>query len=188
MKKFSPIFLLLLILFCVNSFADNTYDERRAQVGVRLFRSLVAADLDLAKKLTPDGEVLLYFLHKDDADAAGSVEVMLDDGNRLVIRKLPVVTRTVALTELHPDTTQTSVPAGVFITQRLRNRDLQTIIDYGMEHGVIVYSAFEGDVERGVLAGVSIQARIEPYLNRNTLENSNLNIKAFFLKVARQYE
>ncbi len=50
---------------------------------------------------------------------------------------------------------------------------------------MILYSPFEGDVERGVTAGLSIEAKVLPFVNQRTLEASGVELKPFFLKVAK---
>ena len=67
------------------------------------------------------------------------------------------------------------------------NRALTSIIKYGIGHHVIVYSPFEGHVELGVLGGLSVEAQVRPFLNRATLEASQISLKPFFLSVAKVF-
>jgi hypothetical protein len=55
------------------------------------------------------------------------------------------------------------------------------------EH-VIVYSAIEGHVEKGVLGGLDVGVRVLPYINVATLHASDVHLKELFLKVAKQHE
>ncbi len=65
---------------------------------------------------------------------------------------------------------------------------MQSLVRFGIDRHVIVYSPFEGDVESGILGGLSIEAQVRPYLNRATLESSHIMLKEFFLKVAKVYQ
>src|SRR6476469_7294133 len=51
--------LVLLILLRPAASAGESDEDRRAQYGIRLFRSLLAADLDLENKRDDDGKLLL---------------------------------------------------------------------------------------------------------------------------------
>ena len=83
---------------------------------------------------------------------------------------------------------QDRVPAGIFLMDPFLENDLNSIIEYGIKHHVVVYSPFKGDVEQGVFAGLSIEARVRPYINLNTMRSSQISVKPFFLKVAKLYE
>jgi hypothetical protein len=54
-----------------------------------------------------------------------------------------------------------------------------------VERGVILYSPFEGDVERGATAGVSIQSKVQPFVNAGTLKSSGIALRRFYLDHAR---
>jgi hypothetical protein len=169
-------------------FASQADDDRRAEAGVRLFRALLAADVDLASKAGDDGKLLLVVFHTGDKDRATTLVTALagdpKDGPD-PIRDLPVrldtsVDPTFAVYEGKP-------PAGIFFAQAPPPRTIATIVRYGIDHHVVVYSPFEGHVEQGVLGGLSVEAQVRPYVNRATLEASHITLKAFFMKVAKVY-
>jgi hypothetical protein len=64
---------------------------------------------------------------------------------------------------------------------------LKSIIKYGIDHHVIVYSPFEGHVERGVLGGLAVEAQVRPYVNLTTLDASNITLKPLFFKVTKVF-
>ena len=66
--------------------------------------------------------------------------------------------------------------------------ELRHIVSYGIKNHIIVFSPFEGDVEKSITAGVFIGARVQPSINMKTLKASGIQIKFFFLKVAKKYE
>jgi len=52
---------------------------------------------------------------------------------------------------------------------------------------VVLYSPFDGDVERGAAAGLCIEAKVQPFLNMPALQAAGVEIKPFYVKVARVY-
>ena len=167
----------------------DAYHDRRAETGIKLFRALLAADLDLERKATADGRLLVLFFYTDDrkraeelakafgkAPAPGAVEP---------VRGLPVSLESTA----DPSFAQypARVPAGIFLAQAPDAQALRAIIRFGIAKRVIVYSPFEGHVESGVLGGLAVEAQVRPYINQGTLTASNIRLKDFFLKVTKVY-
>lgn len=163
------------------------YEDRRAQTGVRLFRSMLAADLRLDEKRTADAHLLVLFVH--GGDEAGATQLAdafakrRPDGSAEPIRGYPLriqVARADAVTAWTGE-----VPAGIFVAERPGLDPLRQLVRYGIRHGRIVYSPFEGHVEDGVLGGLAIEAQVRPYVNLTTLAASNVTLKDFFLKIAK---
>lgn len=158
--------------------------DRRADVGARVFRALLAADLDLPKKTVAGNQILIVFFYANDSRRATELAAAFVGGGD--VRGLPVVT------EVTNDATFAKyagrIPAGVFLADAAPRGTLQSLVRFGIERHVIVYSPFEGDVESGILGGLSIEAQVRPYLNRATLESSHIALKEFFLKVAKVYQ
>ena len=165
--------------------ADDLADVR-AQAGARLFRAFLSADLDVDKK-TVDNQLLILFLYADDKSRATSLasHFLGDAKDGGTIRGLPL---SVAYTS---DATLASyksrVPAGIFLAQPPSDTTRRALIKYGIEHHVIVYSPFEGDVESGILGGLSVEAQVRPYVNLSTLSASNISLKPLFFKVTKVY-
>jgi hypothetical protein len=183
----AAVLLLALALHVVPA-AGESDEDRRVQAGIRLFRSLLAADLDLERKVDGDGRLLLLVFHAGDRGRADELEKALAgeaaDGPD-PIRGLPVRLDT----SIDPSFAAFAAapPAGIFVGQAPSPAVLQSIVRYGIAHHVIVYSPFEGHVEQGVLAGLSVEAQVRPYVNRETLAASHIALKSFFLKVAKVY-
>jgi hypothetical protein len=53
---------------------------------------------------------------------------------------------------------------------------------------VLLFSPFEGDVERGVATGFRVTDKVLPMVNTTSLKLSNIQLKAFFLRVAVKHE
>jgi hypothetical protein len=177
-------FALAILIAGAGIHADEAQD-RRAQTGARLFRSLLTADLDLAKKTVDRNQLLIVFYYVDDKRRAADLAARFV-GDSKDIKELPVlveVTNDPALAQY-----ASRVPCGIFLADAPPNRALQAIIQYGIQHHTIVYSPFEGHVEKGVLAGLSVEAQVRPYVNMTTLAASNISLKPFFLHVMKAYQ
>lgn len=180
--------LLGVLLFSLpsHSLIADTFSDRRALVGLKLFRTLVGADLNVSNKLNPSGQLPVYLLYvHDDGAAKGYRESLANTFTS--VRSLPVHINVQTVDKLLA-TGQPEKPAAIFITEQITANELQRLVDYSIENHVIVFSPFEGDVERGVLAGLSVEATVRPLINMNTLVASELTIKSFYLKVAKPYE
>jgi hypothetical protein len=162
--------------------------ERRTEIGLKLFRTMLAADLKLEQK-AHDGQLLVLFFHKDDKKRAEQLAAAFARGPGTAagepIRGLPVAA------EVASDSAFAAYaerrPAGIFLTQALDAATLRAIVRFGIAQGVIVYSPFEGHVESGVLGGLAVEAQVRPYINEATLSASNVSLKELFLKVSKVY-
>ncbi len=180
------VFAALALLLPGSLSAGGERDFWRAAAGLRVFPSMLAADMDIAAKaMEPDGEkrlllVLLYVDRKDIAEElarhlrkVGSIRGL---GIRVEVSDDPAMT----------DYT-TRKPAGIYLTQKLGG-DLQSVMAYGRLNQRIVFSPFESDVERGVPGGIIITDKILPYINIEAMKLSEIEIKPFFLKVATLHD
>ena len=174
---------LLALFLAVRAFGDDAQD-RRAHAGIRLFRALLAADTDLPKKAAGNQLLIVFYYVDDKRQAADLASRFAEEAKD--VRGLAVTT------EVTNDPSMaglgTRAPAGIFIAQAPARAALTSIIQYGIGHHVIVYSPFEGHVELGVLGGLSVEAQVRPFLNRSTLEASQISLKPFFLSVAKVFQ
>ncbi len=176
--------VFLFLLGYGEVWADN-YQERRLRSGARLFRSLLAADLDIEGKVSDDGHLLILFLCDGDrGEAEEFIEAAFNgpEGSATV-RKLPV--RVEFVDDPAFQGYQDNVPAGIFLVHSPDERDLETIIRFAIDHHVVLFSPYEGHVEQGVLGGLVIEAQVLPHVNLSTARESGIRIKGFFLKVAK---
>jgi hypothetical protein len=174
---------LLLALGAGRALLGDALEDRRTEAGLKLFRSILAADVDLAKKTVEDGKLLAVFLYTDDRKRAEELAQRLSGGEPL--HGLTVVAEVTSDASLSAYSERR--PAGVFVAQVPPAAALKSVVQYGISRHVIVYSPFEGHVESGVLAGLAVEAQVRPYLNLATLNASSITLKEFFLKVAKVY-
>jgi hypothetical protein len=92
-------------------------------------------------------------------------------------------------------TTQSALPAqdaeapdAVFLAEPLDDEAFSNLLAWCIARRVILYSPFEGDVERGATAGLSIQAKVQPFVNRHTLDATGITLRSFFLDHSRVWQ
>lgn len=178
---------LLAVLLCSLPYASlvaDTFSDRRALVSFKLFRTLIGADQDLAQKKDNDGHLNIYLLYTDNEQAAKDFAIPLAESLPSV-RDIPIK---LDLLPLQTINSLDKTPMAIFVSQPLSDAQAAALVAYSIKQHIIVFSPFEGDVERGILAGLSVEATVKPLLNRHTLEASELQIKSFYLKVAKLYE
>jgi hypothetical protein len=177
-----------LFLCGPRSVRADANDDRRAEMGVRLFRAMLAADRDLSQKKEADGRLLVLFLYADDRKHAEDLQKAFakagDSGNPEPIREIPVRVGTATAESL----LASRAPAGIFVTQPLDSGKLKATVQFGIANHVIVFSPFEGHVEMGVLGGLVVEAQVRPFVNKRTLSASGINLKDFFLTIAKVHE
>ena len=163
--------------------AADEQDARRVAVGVNLFPAVLAADKDIGDKRSSKGLLVLLLVHRDDPALVERLAAVLRDKG--AIRGIPLSVRIVEVGALldHPR----DGVAGVFVAQRL-GADMDAVLDYCRRHHVLSFSPFEGDVERGVAAGIAVSDRVLPYVNVAAMDAAGLRIKPFFLRIAERYD
>jgi hypothetical protein len=180
-QKMLPLLLLAISLLC-RQVAAAEMQEVRIRAGLDLFTSLLAADMNLEEKKGSDGALLLMLVYTDNRDEAEKLASRIEKVGS--IRGMPIRATILYVNSLGRFFKQK--PAGIFLTQPISD-SLDDILAYGRENHIVVFSPFEGDVERGVAGGIYISDRLLPYLNIAALKSSDLHIKSFFLRVSKRY-
>lgn len=157
--------------------------ERRVLVGLKLFPAFLAADEQIAAKRTPDGHLPLLLLYSDDREGAEQLAARLTAID--TVRGIPIRVKVVPYADLSQY--RRRPVAGIFLTQWVDNGELASVIRFGIQGRVVVFSPFKGDIKRGVLAGLFVSDRILPYINMETLRDSGLRMKPFFLEIAKRH-
>lgn len=175
---------LLVLLSSTLTFAGATvradsYDEQRVRAGARLFRSLLAADTRITDKAASDGALHVLIYAPDGTDIAEVRDLLSPAGDpaKAGVRGLPV---RVDVIDHVPDG-DAPAPAGLFVAGLPGSADLDGLIRWSIDHKVMVYSPFEGHVERGALAGHVVEAQIKILVNESTLQRTGIELKPFFL-------
>lgn len=175
--------LLLVIAPLSSNPVAGEQEERRIQVGIKLFPSLLAADRDIKGKRDGEGPLRLLLLYDDRRVVAENTAERLREVEK--VRGIPIEVEILSRAEL--DGRGDAALAGIFLTQRLGG-GLDDVIALGRERHVVVFSPFEQDVERGVLGGVLVSDRILPQVNVKAMQDAGIRLKSFFLRIADRYE
>ena len=169
---------LTLSMAVANVHADS-YDERRVRMGARLFRGMLAADIGLEKHRDAEGR-LPVLLYADEPQLAREISALIapPGSDKAKLRGMPLL-----LTSGTDD--PPSGTAGIFLATRPTDAEFQRLLDWCVVHGVILYSPFEGHVERGASGGLALEQKVRLYINAGTLEASGVKLKPLLLKVAK---
>lgn len=164
----------------------DSVDDRRVRAGARLFRSLLAAEVALESQVAADGALHVMVFGGDATQNADVAQLIASSGEagKTGIRDLPVKIETIANVAALDKTQQS---AGIFLAAVPSEQDLTRLIQWSSAAHIVLYSPFEGQVERGVSAGLAVEAKVQPYLNLPALQAAGVEIKPFYLKVAKVY-
>ncbi len=185
-KSVFALVLLAAIVYAAKPSVSDDFTQRRITAGAKIFRALLAADMQIDRKTCGNGELRLGLLYIDNTGNADNAAVTLGNRDDSRIRKMRINLEILSLAE--SIAASRKCLAGVFLTQRLDDEQLQTLMAFANAQHVVVFSPFEGDVERGVHSGIVVEARVRPYLNTDALRAAKVRLKAFFMKVAKAYE
>ncbi|WP_200281901.1 hypothetical protein [Rhabdochromatium marinum] len=165
--------------------AASASEQRRVEIGLKIFRATLAADQQLSRKLDPQQHLLIVLFYGHEASAAKRYRQHLAQPGGLLKYSLHIVlSNNPTLSEF-----STTPPAAIFITEpRLPLATLQRLQSFSIRHNCLLFSPFEADVKRGVAAGLFIGARVEPYVNAKALQASGLELQNFFLSIAKQLD
>lgn len=184
---FRAAWMLLLAALIISPLLANTAAggqiDRRVKVGLKLFPAVLSADTDLRTKQSPGGTLNILVVYERSRVSAQEIKNSLSAIDK--IKSMAVHVETVSLDDL--EAAMHEAVAGVFIADP-NITQLGHVISLAKAHRVIVFSPFEGDVERGVLSGISVSDRILPYVNLRALGDSGIRLKSFFMKIAVSYE
>lgn len=197
-RRNSPRFLLFLFLALCLSLpalpaysADGMLDNQtgRIRTGLKIFRSLLLADREIENKVnTQDETDIIFIYHSNGSKAKHFARTFVRMGrleNKGQIKgshiKVHIMRRLNSIQEANIK------PAAIFLVDPLIEDRVKAIADYGIDNKIITFSPFEGDVENGILGGMVVTSRIHPFINTQTVEQSKVEIKPFFLKVAKTH-
>ncbi len=161
----------------------QSHEQRRLQVGAKMFLALLAANQGIASKVNDEGILPIVVAYKEDKHQANFVTQHIANKKRIKRHPFELNQHTVASLT----TTVQQPVAGIYLAEPLDIATQQTLIQYAQQNQIVLFSPFEGDIERGVMTGMNIAAKVRPYVNVAAIKDAGLNIKPFFLKVAKTY-
>ena len=179
---------LVLALLAGNSlsvcFANETTD-RRIRISLPLFPRIVAVDDKFHSKLTTDNKVRLVFVYDRNRGRATELAKTVKANNANIVN-IEVDSVPLPLEEQLKKGAIT--PTAIFVAEPLGETDFKELVLYGINKGIIVFSPYSGDVERGATVGLAITSRVFPYFNKKTLEASGVEINPLLLEMSKRYE
>ncbi|MBF0452175.1 MAG: hypothetical protein HQK75_15845 [Candidatus Magnetomorum sp.] len=147
-----------------------------------MFPSFLASDKNIKNKTGANNCLNILLLFDKQKDKTEALAERLQAIKK--IRKIPIHVFVDSIESLKQwDTKQL---AGVFLAESVF--ELTPVINFGINKKILVFSPFEGDVEKGVTTGLFIAEKIVPYINMQTVKGSHLSFKSFFLRVSKRYE
>ena len=185
MHSFRHFLLALLLGFIpITACADAT-EERRLTISVSIFPKIVALDVGLANKANPDGSLTLGIIHFNQKHKADEISSLVQRKVKNIAGK-SIHIKLISEKELIESDKDNY--AGLLLIEPLSDEVLKPIIDYATKKQILLFSPFDGDIERGVSAGIFVGSKIRPYFNLNSLKKSRIELKSAILGVSKTYE
>jgi len=178
--KILRLFPLLWLMGPVSIICAQEVEDNLVRISLDVFPKLVAVDLDMKNKLSEGGQIRLQVFYSQKKELALSVVQQLKE-RYPNIAALPVQVEARSAFTADP-------PTAIFLVERFQEKPLRNLINYGISNGILVFSPFKEDVDRGVTAGIYLSVRILPYFNHETLKRSGINMHKILLKSAKFYE
>lgn len=182
--QFIKFLVLIWCLFSPELYADAT-EDRRVMISASIFPRIIAVDEDLSKKLDSKGNVHLALVYKSDISKAEKIA-------KQIRRKVKKIAGTkfhvtiVKLKDINQDNSERF--SGILLVNPLSNTGLKTVKNYSNTQHILLFSPFEGDVERGVMAGIFVGSKIRPYFNLKSLGSAEVSLKSAIMKVSKTHE
>jgi hypothetical protein len=165
------------------AFADET-EKRRVDISVSIFPRIVAVDNHFREKLDKDQKARLLFVYDEDESFAQEIADRVGkDGSN--IGGMLVSTRVASVADTLPES---DIPVAIFLVEKLSDAQLKKVIAYAESTHRLVFSPFSGDVERGVMVGISVTNRVKPYFNLPRLHSADVVVNALLMKMSKRYE
>jgi len=174
--------LLCLLGTLATSLPAQEALEPRLQIGINLLPAIIAANKAVISS-PADTELSIYLVYDTNRYLAEQLQLRLARlgsirKHRLLITALPLQ----SLLETEPGN-----QGSVFIVEPFDDR-LDELIDFARQRRTLLFSPFVGDVERGVNAGFQVTDKVLPMVNMESLKQSKIQLKAFFLRIAVKHE
>lgn len=179
-----PLCVAMLVAGLGAAARAQSPEEGRRAIGLELFPRLVAMDAQLDDKRSADGSLTVTLVRGSAmGDADRHAERLRQRAPS--IRGTRVTVQVSSVTEL---ANAVSAPSAIFILDSLPAGDRERVLSYARRYRRIVFSPFEGDVERGVPTGISISARVMLYFNARAVAAFGLELDPAVMKLSRVYE
>lgn len=178
--------VVALLLWLVSFASPPTLAQEaippRLQIGINLLPAVIAANKGLTNMPT-DGVVSIYIVYLANDHLAEQLRRSI--GRIGLIKKRKLDTRTISIGELLA--LDIKPMSTIFIAEPMEGR-LDELIEFSHNRRVLLFSPFKGDVGKGVATGFQVTDRVRPLVNLASLQQSKIQLKAFFLRIAVKHE
>lgn len=181
--KISLVFIVMFM--CVSQVFADSMQERRITISASIFPKIIAVDQDLANKLDKEGYVRLAIIYSSSKTKAQKISKIMTRkvkniaGNKIKIELIDINNRGFEDREKL---------TGIFFVDEMTDDELGKLVSYSSENNVLLFSPFEGDIERGVMSSIFVGIKIRPYFNVKSMKLANVNLKPALIKVSKTYE
>lgn len=182
--RWSLVILLVLLSSMAGASLADENDIRRVDISLSIFPRIVAVDNHFRDKLNSNKKAYLLFVYDKNKEYAQELADRMIKSNSN-IGGMAVVTEIMSVAD---DLPINNPPTAVFVVERLSNAQLEKIILFAAETQRLVFSPYSGDVERGVMVGISVTNRVKPYFNLSALRQSKVAINALLMKMSKRHE
>ncbi len=172
------VWFSLLLLLAGNSWAQDE-ELRRTLVSTKIFGAFLAADEAIEEKTGPDGALHLVVVHRGDPQILRTVTARLAELDS--VRGIKVVVTEMLLVKL--SSYQGPPIAGIFVAERLPT--LRPVIALSARYRALIFSPFAEDLSRGAHGGMYVSDRLLPEVSDSALRNAGIQLKQFFLGIAK---
>jgi len=154
----------------------------RLQIGINLLPAVIAANNGLTN-FAEDESLPIYFVYLANNHVAELLKRSFGRVEQIKNRRLD--TRAISLDQL---LALDIVPMStIFVAEPMEGR-LDALIEYSKSKRALLFSPFKGDVDKGVASGFHVTDRVRPLVNMDSLKQSKIQLKAFFLRIAVKHE
>lgn len=180
-RKTALTLLVLLLSFSVQPSRAQEALSPRLQIGISILPAVIAANKRLANDDTQS--LPIYLVYQNNRQLAEQLRPGLERIG--MIRRRGMRIESISLAEL---LASNPVPASTIFLAEPIGDDLGGLLEFVQQKRVLTFSPFEGDVERGVATGFRVTDKVLPMVNMTSLKQSNIQLKAFFLRIAVKHE
>ncbi len=174
---------ILLLTVASNVYAKHDL-EARVEIGVNLLPSVIAAHTRWSlEKEDEKQSIKIFIVYDENRKVARDALSKLNRIKR--IRGHLVEKQIISMEEIFSGTSDKN--SVLFIVEPLLEYTNKAI-EFSRINQFILFSPFNGDVEKGVMTGFEVTNKVLPAVNINALKDANIRLKAFFLRIAVSYD
>lgn len=154
----------------------------RIQIGLNLVPAVLAANKKLNSELNQES-LTIYIVYVHNKPGAIKSQTRLESIGH--IRNHELKLEVIHLYDLIDR--KIGSKDAIFINDNIKH-DLNKLIRFAHTQQVILFSPFKGDVKKGAMSGFEVSNKVLPAVNLKAMRNSNIELKAFFLRIAVKYD